>query len=98
MILLAHWGCSQPYIAFLTLTPAVKGHRRRAHTTSLRPRRPRLRRSGPRDLSTGWNGGVRQHGIGDIQQRPQAIHMPQVMVVTDPDIPARGLIGHFDAL
>ena len=41
---------------------------------------------------------LRQHRIGNIQHRSQAIHMPQIMVVADPDIPARRLVGRVDTL
>jgi hypothetical protein len=37
-------------------------------------------------LSNGWFRA--KHRVGDIQHRSQAIHMPQVVVVANPDVPA----------
>jgi hypothetical protein len=42
--------------------------------------------------------GLGSCGIGDIQQRSQAVHMPQVTVETYPDISAWRLLKCLDAL
>ena len=42
--------------------------------------------------------GIRQHHVGDIQHRPQAIHVPQVLVVADPYIPRRRLVRRIETL
>ena len=44
------------------------------------------------------SGALRQDCIGDIQHRAQAVHMPQIVVITDPNVPPRRRVVRVDTL